>query len=105
MEYMNEAPAQPQAAPALAYFHIPVPEFSNLSPSEFTGVKQEGISSASINSGFLTTLLEDGDVKAAFVGHDHVNDFCGDVHGLCTACPSSVLLPHILCLDMWFTRG
>lgn len=82
LAYMNEEPAQPQAAPALAYFHIPVPEFSNLAPSEFTGVKQEGISSASINSGFLTTLLEDGDVKGAFVGHDHVNDFCGDVHGI-----------------------
>ncbi|KAG0562152.1 hypothetical protein KC19_9G121700 [Ceratodon purpureus] len=82
MAYMNDAPAQPQAAPALAYFHIPVPEFSNLAPSEFRGVKQEGISSASINSGFLTTLLEGGDVKAAFVGHDHVNDFCGDVHGI-----------------------
>lgn len=80
--YMNKAPTQPEAAPALAYFHIPVPEYSNLVPGDFRGVKQEGISSASINSGFLTTLLESGDVKAAFVGHDHVNDFCGDVHGI-----------------------
>jgi len=83
LAYKNKVPAQPQAAPALAYFHIPLPEFSNLGPSDFTGVKQEGISSARINSGFLTTLLENGDVKAAFVGHDHVNDFCGDVHGVC----------------------
>jgi hypothetical protein len=80
--YRRIAPAQAQAAPALAYFHIPLPEFSNLEPGYITGVKQEGISSADINSGFLTTLLEAGDVKAAFVGHDHLNDFCGDVHGV-----------------------
>lgn len=84
MAYRKQAPAQAQAAPALAYFHIPLPEFSNLEPGHITGVKQEGISSADINSGFLTTLLEAGDVKAAFVGHDHLNDFCGDVHGACT---------------------
>lgn len=79
--YMKKTPAKPQPAPALPYFHIPLPEYSLLAPTNFTGVKQESISSASINSGFLTTLLEAGDVKAAFVGHDHVNDFCGDVHG------------------------
>ncbi|XP_024380925.1 probable inactive purple acid phosphatase 29 [Physcomitrium patens] len=82
LAYLNDAPAQPQPAPSLAYFHIPLPEYSNLAPGQFKGVKQEGISSAQINSGFLTTLLEGGDVKAIFVGHDHVNDFCGDVHGL-----------------------
>ena len=92
MAYTNDAPAQPNAAPALAYFHIPLPEYSNLGLSNFTGVKQEGISSASINSGFLTTLLENGDVKAAFVGHDHVNDFCGDVCGLYAARSSFLLL-------------
>lgn len=73
-----------EGAPGLAYFHIPVPEFGNLAPGEFSGgVKQEAISCARVNSGFFTTLLEGGDVKAAFVGHDHVNDFCGDVHGEC----------------------
>ncbi|KAK2436464.1 putative inactive purple acid phosphatase [Trifolium repens] len=33
--------------------------------------------SASVNSGFFTTLVGAGDVKAVFVGHDHLNDFCG----------------------------
>ena len=69
----------PQKAPAtgLAYFHIPLPEYASFDSSNFTGVKQEGISSASVNSGFFTTLVEAGDVKAVFVGHDHINDFCG----------------------------
>ncbi|KAJ9562382.1 hypothetical protein OSB04_007542 [Centaurea solstitialis] len=69
-------------APGLAYFHIPLPEYASFDSSNFTGVKQEGISSASVNSGFFTTLVEAGDVKAVFIGHDHVNDFCGQLTGI-----------------------
>ena len=73
---------QKEAAPGLAYFHIPLPEYTSFDSSNMTGVKMEtdggdGISSASVNSGFFTTLVEAGDVKAVFVGHDHLNDFCG----------------------------
>ncbi|KAJ0557007.1 putative calcineurin-like phosphoesterase domain, ApaH type, phosphoesterase [Helianthus annuus] len=53
-------------APALAYFHIPLPEFAYFDSSNFTGVRQEGISSAS----------------AVFTGHDHINDFCGKLTGI-----------------------
>ncbi|KAF7060164.1 hypothetical protein CFC21_066974 [Triticum aestivum] len=80
--YRNEEPRQKEPAPALAYFHIPLPEFSSFTASDFTGVKQESISSPSINSGFFTTMVEAGDVKAAFIGHDHVNDFCGKLTGI-----------------------
>ncbi|KAM0012131.1 putative calcineurin-like phosphoesterase domain, ApaH type, phosphoesterase [Helianthus debilis subsp. tardiflorus] len=69
-------------APALAYFHIPLPEFAYFNSSNYTGVRQEGISSASVNSGFFTTLVEAGDVKAVFTGHDHINDFCGKLTGI-----------------------
>ncbi|CAM0952629.1 unnamed protein product [Alopecurus aequalis] len=76
--YRREQPRQKEPAPGLAYFHIPLPEFSSFTASNFTGVKMEaGISSPSINSGFFTTMVKAGDVKAAFVGHDHLNDFCG----------------------------
>lgn len=68
---------QKEAAPGLAYFHIPLPEYASFDSSNMTGVKMEGISSASVNSGFFTTLVAAGDVKAVFVGHDHLNDFCG----------------------------
>ncbi|KAF7066863.1 hypothetical protein CFC21_072790 [Triticum aestivum] len=80
--YTSQQPSQKEPAPALAYFHIPLPEFSSFTESNFTGVKQEGISSPSINSGFFTTMVEAGDVKAAFIGHDHINDFCGKLTGI-----------------------
>ncbi|KAL3354349.1 hypothetical protein AABB24_018811 [Solanum stoloniferum] len=75
--YMHTSNAMKAPAPGLAYFHIPLPEYASFDSSNFTGVRQEGISSASINSGFFTTMVEAGDVKAAFAGHDHLNDFCG----------------------------
>ncbi|CAI0470178.1 unnamed protein product [Linum tenue] len=80
--YMSSPAAQKGPAPGLAYFHIPLPEFASFDASNFTGVRQEGISSASVNSGFFTTLVEAGDVKAAFIGHDHLNDFCGRLTGI-----------------------
>ncbi|MCH97328.1 putative inactive purple acid phosphatase, partial [Trifolium medium] len=81
--YIKGPVPQKESAPGLAYFHIPLPEYASFDSSNFTGVKLEpdggdnGISSASVNSGFFTTLVEAGDVKAVFVGHDHLNDFCG----------------------------
>ncbi|KAI9126566.1 hypothetical protein K1719_002162 [Acacia pycnantha] len=45
------------AASVLAYFHIPLPEYASFDSSNFTVVKQEGISSASMNSDFFTKHL------------------------------------------------
>lgn len=82
-EYNAKPNPQQGIAPGLAYFHIPLPEFSSFDSKNATkGVRQEGISSASTNSGFFTTLVARGDVKSVFVGHDHVNDFCGNLKGL-----------------------
>ena len=81
--YISKPVPQKDAAPGLAYFHIPLPEYASFDSSNMTGVKQEpdgnGISSPSVNSGFFTTLLAAGDVKAVFTGHDHINDFCGNL--------------------------
>ncbi|KAK1559389.1 hypothetical protein Q3G72_013928 [Acer saccharum] len=80
-QYMSKAATTDEdgPAPGLAYFHIPLPEYAILESTNLTGVKLEpgGISSASVNSGFFTTLKAAGDVKAVFTGHDHLNDFCG----------------------------
>ncbi|CAL0322549.1 unnamed protein product [Lupinus luteus] len=78
---------QKEPAPALAYFHIPLPEYASLDSSNFTGVKLEGngsagISFAPVNSGFFTTLVGVGDVKAVFTCQDHINDFCGKLTGI-----------------------
>lgn len=80
--YMSRPMAQKAAAPGIAYFHIPLPEFASFNSSNFTGVRQEGISSATVNSGFFTAMVEAGDVKAVFTGHDHLNDFCGHLTGI-----------------------
>jgi len=77
--YMSHPEAQKESAPGLMFFHIPLPEFASFDSSNFTGVKQEGISSPIVNSGFFTTMVEAGDVRAVFVGHDHINDFCGEL--------------------------
>ena len=81
--YNAEPNPQQGTAPGLAYFHIPLPEFWSFDSKNATkGVRQEGTYSASTNSGFFTTLVTRGDVKSVFVGHDHVNDFCGKLKGL-----------------------
>nr|KJB49670.1 hypothetical protein B456_008G132800 [Gossypium raimondii] len=80
--YMSPPNAQKSSAPGLVYFHIPLPEVASFDSTNFTGVRQEDIGSASVNSGFFTTLVEAGDVKAVFTGHDHVNDFCGQLTGI-----------------------
>lgn len=43
---------------------------------------QEGVGCASVNSGVLSTFVSTGDIKAAFTGHDHVNNFCGKFEGI-----------------------
>ncbi|KAL9230906.1 hypothetical protein vseg_006197 [Gypsophila vaccaria] len=75
--YIAHPGGQQGSAPGLVYFHIPLPEYAHISTSKITGVKQEGISSPIKNSGFFDALVKAGDVRAVFVGHDHLNDFCG----------------------------
>ena len=69
-------------APALAFFHIPIPEVRDLWFKNFLGQYQEAVSCSTVNSGLLKTLVSMRDVKGAFAGHDHLNDFCGDLDGI-----------------------
>ncbi|KAK6942031.1 Calcineurin-like phosphoesterase domain, ApaH type [Dillenia turbinata] len=68
--------------PALAFFHIPVPEVRQLYYKKIVGKFQEGVACSSVNSGVLQTFVSMGDVKAVFMGHDHKNDFCGNLDGI-----------------------
>lgn len=69
--------------PALAFFHIPLPEYAEVWKTNVCeGHCDEDVSSPQINSGFFAAMLEMGDVIGAFVGHDHANDFCGTLHGI-----------------------
>ncbi|KAE9351848.1 hypothetical protein PF008_g5744 [Phytophthora fragariae] len=64
------------SVPAVMYYHIPLPEYASASPLTRVGDKNEETASAAVNSGLFSALLEVGDVKATFVGHDHVNEYC-----------------------------
>ena len=72
--------------PALAFFHIPLIEYNEVWGKETTvGVKEENVCSPDINSGMYNAFLESGDVMGMFVGHDHVNNYIGCLHGICLA--------------------
>ncbi|XP_010451836.1 PREDICTED: probable inactive purple acid phosphatase 28 [Camelina sativa] len=72
----------PDNPPALAFFHIPIPEVRDLWYTPFIGQFQEGVACSVVQSGVLQTFMSMGNVKAAFIGHDHVNDFCGNLKGV-----------------------
>lgn len=73
------------AMPALAFFHIPLPEFHEAAQNEssyFVGTRKEKACAPEINTGLATAMLEAGDVMGIFVGHDHVNDYVVDWRGI-----------------------
>lgn len=69
--------------PALAFFHIPLPEFAEAwETTACRGFRLEPVCSAAVNSGIFAAFLETGDVAGVFVGHDHLNDFEGELWGV-----------------------
>ncbi|ORZ14453.1 Metallo-dependent phosphatase-like protein [Lobosporangium transversale] len=84
---------------ALAFFHIPIPEYNDLGDDNedddnddddlkeknnvrMVGDKAEGVSAPSYNSGMFDAFLESKDVRATTAGHDHLNDYCLNHHGI-----------------------
>src|SRR5262249_1222912 len=66
--------------PALAFFHIPLPEYAEAwDRVECRGQRNEPVCCPALNSGFFTALVEEGDVMGTFVRHDHLNDFERDL--------------------------
>ena len=64
--------------PALAYFHIPLPEYRTAFNNEKNiryGVRQEDECPSELNSGMFLAMREMKDVMGTFVGHEHVNDY------------------------------
>ena len=74
--------------PALAYFHIPLPEYRLAFNDENNiryGVRKEDECGPELNTGMFFAMREMGDVMGTFVGHDHVNDYIVDYHGIALA--------------------
>ena len=72
--------------PSIMMLHIPLPEFNaivrNPGRTGFTGEYNEKVSCSELNSGLFAALLQRGDVKAVFAGHDHINTFEGTYCGI-----------------------
>jgi Predicted phosphohydrolases len=74
--------------PALSFFHIPLPEYETLWEKDSVfciGTKHENVCCPSVNSGMYVSMLECGDIMGTFVGHDHVNDYIGNLNGIALA--------------------
>jgi hypothetical protein len=70
--------------PALAFFHIPLPEYKEVVGKRTTvGSQDESVCSPDLNSGMYTAFLECGDVMGTFVGHDHNNNYIGCLRNIC----------------------
>lgn len=85
--YINESTALTNEAgkplPALAFFHIPIPEYDEVWDLHTCyGVKYEAVCCPRVNTGLFAAMHEMGDVLGVFVGHDHINDYEGDLHGI-----------------------
>ena len=64
--------------PALAFFHIPLPEYNEAASDETAilyGTRMEKACAPAINTGMFAAMKEAGDVMGTFVGHDHDNDY------------------------------
>lgn len=71
--------------PALAFFHIPLPEFNQAARDEdalLIGIRKEEACAPKVNTGLFTAMLEAGDVMGVFAGHDHVNDYVVNWKGI-----------------------
>lgn len=71
--------------PALAFFHIPLPEYPLMSTAkkkQMIGKKKEKECNGVINTGMCAAMLSSGDVMGTFVGHDHNNDYIGSYYGI-----------------------
>jgi len=85
-EYTQQNGGQP--LPALAFFHIPLPEYAEAASSEeaqLYGIRREKSCPPLLNSGMFTAMRQAGDVMGTFVGHDHNNDYAVAWHGILLA--------------------
>lgn len=75
--------------PAVMYMHIPLLEMQLISRNrdacKFEGRKRETICSSEMNPGLFMACLQRGDVKGIFFGHEHLNDFSGELFGVTMA--------------------
>lgn len=68
---------------ALAFFHIALPEYNEVWDKHVCyGEKHEAVCCPEQNSGMFSAMLEVGNMRGTFVGHDHVDDYWGELYGV-----------------------
>ena len=65
--------------PALAFFHVPLLEYAQVTEALFPDRPRRRISGPEYNNGLFGSFLEMRDVMGVFVGHEHGNDHIGMV--------------------------
>ena len=71
--------------PALAFFHIPFPEFAEAVTTDgafMIGSRKEKVASPKVNTGLALAMREAKDVMVVSTGHDHVNDYLVEWNGI-----------------------
>lgn len=72
-----------KTVPSLMFFHIPLPEWNTLWKSgKAIGEKNEEVCTSNDQNSFFTSIAKTGDVIGIFAGHDHTNDYMGDLNGI-----------------------
>ncbi len=76
-----------RAIPAVAFFHIPIPEYKQVleDKEHLVGHVGEAVESPEINTGLFSAMVLQGDVMGTFCGHDHNNDFIGELQHIALA--------------------
>ncbi len=69
---------------SVVFMHIPLRQM--MEPESYDGIFNEGkVCAQGKDTGFFDAMLENGKSKAAFFGHDHLNDFTTMVDGIMLA--------------------
>jgi 3',5'-cyclic AMP phosphodiesterase CpdA len=69
--------------PAFAFFHIPIRQYDDLAKSgKAKGVKYENVCHEEGTHDALAAFRDCGFLKGVFCGHDHVNNYFGEMEGV-----------------------
>lgn len=69
--------------PSIMFFHIPLKQqYEVWQSGKAIGERNEKETYQSVDTGLFNTIKSNGDVKAVFVGHDHNNDYYGNLGGI-----------------------
>ena len=81
--YRESSAALPANHSELAFFHVPIPEYMEVWDYEpCKGFNMEAVCCTALNDGLFAAMVRSGAMRGTFVGHDHINDFEGTLHGI-----------------------